>query len=32
LIELPEYKDLDYARRMLKLAVTYGAGEAFLIA
>jgi hypothetical protein len=32
LIELPEYKDYGVCKKMLKLAVTYGAGEAFLIA
>ena len=32
LIELPEYQDYDTCKRMLQLAVTYGAGEAFLIA
>lgn len=32
LIELPEYPDMSSLRRNLLLAITYGAGEAFLIA
>ena len=32
LIEMPEYTSFDVCKRMLQLAVTYGAGEAFLIA
>ena len=32
LIELPEYTDYAVCKRMLQLAITYGAGEAFLIA
>jgi hypothetical protein len=32
LIELPEYTSYEVCKKMLKLAVTYGAGEAFLSA
>ena len=32
IIELPEYTSYETCKRMLTLAVTYGAGEAFLIA
>jgi hypothetical protein len=32
LIELPEYPDLAALKKNLLLAITYGAGEAFLIA